>query len=168
MASSVTEAGVAPDVAGLPRASASEAAPPASPAWQRLEDQLGWYERNSARCKRWFHRLKVLQIVVAACIPVTAALGASAAVAGVLGAVIVVVEGLQQLFQYQQNWTSYRATAESLKHEKYLYLSRAGAYRDAADPDALLAERVEARVSTEHTAWVNEQRESARPARSKP
>ena len=139
-----------------------------SPAWERLEDQLAWYERNSARCKRWFHRLKVLQIVIAACIPVAAALGASAAVAGVLGAVIVVVEGLQQLFQYQQNWTGYRATAESLKHEKYLYLSRAGPYRDAADPDALLAEHVEARVSTEHAAWVDEQRESARPARAKP
>ena len=163
----MTDVSAPPGVGGLPPASVT-AAPPRSPAWQRLEDQLAWYERNSARCKRWFHRLKVLQIVVAACIPVIAALGAPTAAAGVLGALIVVVEGLQQLFQYQQNWTGYRATAESLKHEKYLYLSRAGAYRDAEDPDALLAEHVEARVSTEHTAWVNEQRESAQPARSKP
>lgn len=140
---------------------------PQSSAWQRLEDQLAWYERNSARCKRWFHRLKVLQIVVAAAIPVVAALGASAAVAGSLGAVIVVVEGLQQLFQYQQNWVGYRATAEALKHEKFLYLSNAGPYR-ADDPEALLAERVEARVSTEHAAWVNEQQESARQTAATP
>ena len=137
---------------------------PQSSAWQRLEDQLAWYERNSARCKRWFHRLKVLQIVVAAAIPVSAALGASAAVAGSLGAVIVVVEGLQQLFQYQQNWIGYRATAEALKHEKFLYLAHAGPYRADAGREALLAERVEGRVSTEHAAWVSEQHESAKPA----
>ncbi len=148
------------EAAALP---ASDGRPPASPAWERLEDQLRWYERNSARCKRAFHRLKVAQIVIAAAIPVTAALGASAAVAGSLGAAIVVLEGLQQLFQYQQNWTGYRATAESLKHEKFLYLSHAGPYRDGGDREAALAERVEARVSTEHAAWVNEQRESARP-----
>lgn len=134
---------------------------PASHAMQRLEDQLGWYERNSARCKRNFHALKVAQIVVAAVIPVTAALGASAALAGSLGGVIVVLEGLQQLFQYQQNWIGYRATAEALKHEKFLYLSHAGPYSDGASRDARLAERVEARVSTEHAAWVDERREGA-------
>ncbi|MEA2151392.1 MAG: hypothetical protein QOD69_3222 [Solirubrobacteraceae bacterium] len=141
---------------------APDAAPAPSPAWERLEDQLGWYDRNSARCKRGFHSLKVAQIVVAASIPVIAALGAATAVAGVLGAVIVVLEGLQQLFQYQQNWTSYRATAESLKHEKYLYRAGAGPYGAGVDRDAVLAERVEARVSTEHTAWVNEQAEGDR------
>jgi hypothetical protein len=143
-------------------AGASNGTPPASPAWERLEDQLRWYDRNSARCKRAFHRLKVAQIVIAAAIPVAAALGASAAVAGSLGATIVVLEGLQQLFQYQQNWTGYRSTAESLKHEKFLFLSHAGPYRDGADREATLAERVEARVSTEHAAWVDEQRETAR------
>lgn len=148
-----------PTAAMLP---AVDGAPQPS-AWQRLEDQLAWYEHSSARCKLWFHRLKVLQIVVAAMIPVSAALGASAGVAGSLGAVVVVVEGLQQLFQYQQNWVGYRATAEALKHEKFLYLSHAGPYRAHAVREALLAERVEARVSTEHAAWVNEQQESARP-----
>lgn len=148
-----------------PPAPLTDAGRTGSWAWQRLEDQLDWYERGSARCKRGFHTLKVMQIVIAAAIPAVAALGASAAVAGSLGAVIVVLEGLQQLFQYQQNWTGYRATAESLKHEKFLYLSSAGPYSEVADRDALLAERVEARVSTEHAAWVSEQHESARTAR---
>lgn len=138
-------------------------ASPGSPAWERLEDQLRWYERNSAHCKRAFHRLKVAQLVAAAVIPVSAALGAPAAVGGSLGAAIVVVEGLQQLFQYQQNWTGYRATAESLKHEKHLYLCDAGPYA-GRDRERVLAERVEARVSTEHAAWVNEQHESRQGA----
>ena len=63
------------------------------------------------------------------------------------------LEGFQQLFQFQQNWLGYRATAEALKHEKFLYLMRAGPYRDAPAPDAVLAERVEGLVSQEHSSW---------------
>ncbi len=145
--------------AAPPPASAADPSS-ASPAWERLEDQLRWYERNSAHCRRAFHWLKVIQIVVAAAIPVIAALEAPVAVAGVLGASVVVLEGLQQLFQYQQNWTAYRATAEALKHERLLYLSRVGPYCPGADRDAALAEHVEARVSTEHAAWVKDRREN--------
>jgi predicted phage tail protein len=122
-------------------------------AWERLEDQLGWYDRKSGQQKQRFQRLKVVQIVMAAAIPVAAGNGAPAWITGSLGAAIVVLEGLQQLFQFQQNWVSYRATAEGLKHEKYLYLSRVGAYAKATRPDALLAERVEQLVSQEQTNW---------------
>ena len=51
--------------------------------------------------------------------------------------------GVQQLRQYQQNWTSYRSTCERLKHEKYLYAAQAGPYTAAPRPQSLLAERVE-------------------------
>ena len=122
-------------------------------AWERLTDQLSWYERKSASCKTWFHRFKVLQIVIAAAIPVVAGAGAGAWITGSLGASIVVLEGFQQLFQFQQNWITYRATSESLKHEKFLYLTRAGPYRDSPEPEVALAERVEGLVSQEHSAW---------------
>lgn len=126
----------------------------------RLEDQLAWYEAKSLHHKRWFQSLKVTQIVVAAAIPAAAAVGASAGFAGALGAVVVVLEGLQQLFQFQQNWIAYRGTAEALKHEKFLYLARAGPYAAPDDRDRLLAERVEGLVSQEHAAWAEVQRAS--------
>lgn len=69
-------------------------------ALERLEDQLVWYERRSAR-QGLVYRLKVLHIVVAAAIPVVAGVDASAWLTGSLGALIVVVEGFQQLFQFQ-------------------------------------------------------------------
>jgi hypothetical protein len=134
--------------------------PQAGPAWERLVEQLDWYERKAKHHKRWFQALKVVQIVVAAAIPVAAAAGASATVAGALGALIVVVEGVQQLFQFQQNWIAYRGTAEALKHEKFLYLAAAGPYEDARRPAARLAERVERLVSQEQTAWATAQRDS--------
>jgi hypothetical protein len=126
----------------------------------RLEDQLAWYEEKAGRHRRWFQGLKVGQIVVAAAIPAVAAAGASVGVAGALGAVVVVMEGLQQLFQFQQNWIAYRGTAEALKREKFLFLAAAGPYAGPEGRDRLLAERVEGLVSQEHAAWSETQRTS--------
>lgn len=134
-----------------------------SPAWARLEDQIAWYDTKSQYNQRWFKGLKILQIVVAAAIPV--AVGEwSTGLIGAGGALIVALEGLQQLQQYQQNWTTYRSTAERLKHEKYLFLAEAGPYAGAERPEAMLAERVEGLVSQEHAAWASQQEEATRPA----
>ncbi len=125
-----------------------------SPALERVRDQIGWYDRKSRYNQRWFKALKTCQIVAAAAIPVAATGSVPDWIIGAAGALIVVLESVQQLQQYQQNWITYRATCERLKHEKFLYLSRAGSYATAADPDTLLAERVEGLVSQEHAAWA--------------
>ncbi|MEA2400397.1 MAG: hypothetical protein QOK00_800 [Thermoleophilaceae bacterium] len=106
--------------------------------------------------------LKVCQLVLAAAIPVAAAADAATWLMAGAGGAIVVLEGLQQLEQYQQNWTAYRSTCERLKHEKYLFAAEAGPYADAPRPDALLAERVEGLVSQEHAAWTAHREEAAR------
>jgi len=126
-----------------------------SPARARLEDQIAWYDRKSQENQRWFKALKICQIVTAAAIPVAAGVGAKAWLVGGGGALIVVLEGIQQLQQYQQNWTTYRSTCERLKHEKFLFLGRAGPYAEVPNPESLLAERVEGLVSQEHAAWVS-------------
>jgi len=72
-----------------------------------------------------------------------------------LGAAIILVEGFLQLNQDQQNWISYRCTCEALKHEKYLFLGRAGPYAGAVDGRALLADRIEGLISQEHAKWVS-------------
>ena len=132
-----------------------------SAAWRRLEDQIAWYDRKSGENQRWFKRLKTCQIVTAAAIPVAAGVSAPVWLVGGAGASIVVLEGLQQLQQYQQNWSTYRSTCERLRHEKFLFLARAGAYATASDPEALLAERVEGLVSQEHAAWVSHREDAA-------
>lgn len=132
----------------------TQSAPTESPAWARLQDQLAWYDSKSQLCQRRFKLLKVLQLVLAAAIPVAAGVSAPSWLVGGAGALIVVLEGLQQLEQYQQNWTSYRSTAEQLKHEQFLFLAAAGPYAGTPDRDAVLAERVESLVSQEHAAWV--------------
>jgi hypothetical protein len=134
-------------------ATESESSHGDSPAWARLEEQIAWYDRESTQSQRWFKGLKVVQIVTAAAIPVAAAASVPLALLGAGGAVIVVLEALQQLQQYQENWITYRSTCERLRAERFLYLSRAGPYA-AGVAEALLAVRVEGLVSQENAAWV--------------
>ena len=123
------------------------------PAWERLEDQLGWYDRKSADCQKSYKRVKLIQLVVGATVPVVAGLQITAAVTATLAALVVVAEGAQQLYQWQTNWVLYRSTAEVLKHEKYLYLAAAGPY-STNDRHRVLAERIEGLVSQEHAKWT--------------
>jgi len=126
----------------------------------RLNDQLGWYDRKSGGNQKRYKQIKTAQLVLAGSIPVFSLVGATWGrwITAVLGASVAILEGLQQLGQYNTLWVNYRATAEHLKHEKYLFLAQSGPYRDLEEEEALrrLAERVEEQVSTEHAKWVSD------------
>ena len=134
------------------------------PAWFRLINQRDWYDDKSQHCQRWYKRLKLAQVTLAVLIPATSLLPADCAkwTASIAGILIAVLEAAQQMNQYSTLWVTYRATAERLKHEQYLFLSSAGPYKGLAEPERLivLAERVEEHVSTEHANWFNETRRS--------
>jgi hypothetical protein len=123
------------------------------PTWERLEDQLGWYDRKSRDNQRRYKWLKLLELAIAAALPVVAAMGSPVWVTGGLAAVIVLLEGAQHLYQFQEHWITYRSTAEALKHERYLYLATAGPY-GGEDRHRQLAERLEGLVSQEHAKWT--------------
>ncbi len=131
------------------------------PAWDRLEDQLGWYDRKSVAAQQAYKRVKLSQLIVGAAVPVVAALEVSAAVTATLAAYVVIAEGAQQLYQWQTNWVQYRSTAEALKHEKYLYLANAGPY-STDDRHRVLAERLEGLVSQEHAKWTEARQQDGR------
>jgi Protein of unknown function (DUF4231) len=135
--------------------------PDADPTMERLEDQIGWYDRKSNSNQRTFKWMKVVEILAAALVPLFAGFKLPW-FAGGSGALIAILEGLQQLNQYHFNWITYRSTCESLKHEKYLYLAKAGPYGGAVDPHTLLAERIESLVSQEHAKWASGQEQAAK------
>jgi uncharacterized protein DUF4231 len=137
-----------------PPLAAVPAPDPIEVTWERLEDQLHWYDGKSGTNQRRYKWLKVLEIAVAAALPVVAAVHSPVWVTGGLAAVVVVLEGIQHIFQFHEHWVTYRSTAEALKNERYLYLARAGPYA-GANRDRLLAERVEALLSQEHTKWAS-------------
>jgi hypothetical protein len=139
-----------------------------SPTWERLESQIDWYDSRARSSQLWFKSLKTLELVAAAAIPVTAAAGAGAAVAGALGGVVVILEGMQQLFRFQTDWISYRSTCEALKREKYLFLAGAGPYSAYDERLRILALQVETLVSDETQLWAVAQRELERTGDQRP
>ncbi len=133
---------------------------------RRLADSVAWYESHAKRSGDLFKAFKVVTLAAGAAIPVLVGVGftpglvlpawtvGAPALAGLLGALIVVVEGLQQLYQWQQNWLAYRSTADALQSEGALYAARAGIYEGAAQPHKLLASRVEQLMGREHQPWT--------------
>ena len=61
--------------------------------------------------------------------------------------------GISSLQKFQELWIKYRTTAESLKKEKYLYLTKGQPY-DTENPLSILVQRVETLVSQENTNWA--------------
>ncbi|MFJ5960527.1 DUF4231 domain-containing protein [Pseudarthrobacter oxydans] len=147
------EPGPARPIAAVPRPAADD------PTWDRLEDQITWYDTKSSDNQRRYKWLKLLELADAATLPVVAGIGSPVLVTGTLAAVIVVLEGAQHLYQFQERWITYRSTAEALKHERYLYLAKAGPYL-RADRHQQLAERIEGLISQEHAKWTSSQQQA--------
>jgi hypothetical protein len=81
----------------------------------RLEEQIRWYDQKSGKAQRYFKWVKAAEFFFSALVPFTAAL--NAIVTAMFGIMVVFLEGLQQLNQWQHNWITYRSTCEALRHE---------------------------------------------------
>ena len=139
------------------------------PILNRLEEQISWYDNRSGYNQRMFKALKIITVILALSIPVSAfALKDNPVITAILGALIALLEALQQMNQYHHNWITFRSTCEALKHEEYLFLGEAAHYSSADNAKALLAERVESLVSQEHAKWASAQEQATKgsnPAR---
>lgn len=132
----------------------------------RLDDQIAWYDRKSQAAQKGYQRLRAFEIVGAAIVPFLAAYaaesGAVRAALGILGVLLAAGAGLLSLHQYQERWLEYRTTCESLRHEKYLFMTRTDPY-DRAEPFKLLVQRVESLISKENSAWAQTTRAARTP-----
>jgi hypothetical protein len=126
----------------------------------RLEDQIAWYDTKSQYNKRGFTVLRIAELLVAASVPfvvglITPDLMEMKFLAQLLSLLVVVITGLLSLYRFQELWTDYRTTAESLRHEKFLYETKVKPY-DIDRPFPLLVQRVETHISREHSVWLED------------
>jgi len=121
----------------------------------RVDDQIAWYDHKSGSNKKWFIIFQITTLVASASIPVFAIFSGdmwARVLVAVLGSATAITTGIVSLYQFREHWIEYRTTAESLKHEKYLYQTGTDPYV-GDDTFSVLVERVEALVSQENTAW---------------
>lgn len=124
---------------------------------QRLEDQINYYDRASQKNQRYYKRTKVIEIFSASLIPFLAGNMAQtpkiAWLIGVLGLAIAICEALAALHKFHDNWLQYRAIAEALAKERYLYLTNVKPYNTNAAFRKLVV-TIEAMLSEENSQWV--------------
>jgi hypothetical protein len=127
-----------------------------------LDEKIRYYDREARRHSLAYHVTKAMTIIVAAVIPFVAGRPDMAVVTGLLGVVIVILQGLQQLFNVHENWIRYRSTCEALRNERFLYGAKAGLYAGgAAEAERRLAEQVGAIVRQEYSRWATVQLQPA-------
>lgn len=124
----------------------------------RLEPQITWYDEKSKTNKNRYLACRAIEIISAAIIPFLAGFATDGAwqisgAIGFLGILVAISAGAVSLFQFQEHWIKYRTTAESLKKEKFLYLTHGEPY-ETENPLPMLVQRVETLVSQENTNWA--------------
>lgn len=127
---------------------------------ERLNDQIGWYDRKSTSNQKWYKRLRMAQLLAAALIPfltgyLTPELATTRLAVGLLGVGIAGITGMLDLYRFQQHWIEYRTTCEALKKEKYLFATDSEPYTgDPVTKFRLLVQRAETLISKENTHWA--------------
>ena len=64
----------------------------------RLEDQIRWYDRRSRTNQRGYQVAKVVEIILAAAVPLLAGLSGKPVAVGIVGMALVVLQGVEHLF----------------------------------------------------------------------
>ena len=96
----------------------------------------------------------IATLVASASVPVFAVFESdlwSRLTVAVLGSAAAVTTRIVSLYKFRDHWVDDRASAESLKHEKYKYLTGAEPYLGGG-AFSILVERVESLGSKENTA----------------
>ncbi len=124
---------------------------------ERLEDQINWYSSKSTLNKKMYYRINLLMLLLSASIPVMATFtslssSCSRVLLGTAGALVTILAGVSSMFKFQEKWSNYRTTSETLKHHKYLYLTQTYPY-NSTDAFNKLVRTVESAISTENSTW---------------
>jgi hypothetical protein len=124
---------------------------------ERLDDQISWYDLKSAWNKKWHLIFQISHLCLASMITISAIVNHNTYpyakyVIALLGAIIAITSGVVGLYKFNEKWVLYRTTAESLKHEKYLFITKTYPYHSES-AFTLLVGRVESLISKENSNW---------------
>ncbi len=104
------------------------------PEWVQVN--LRYYETESRRARISFYVLETTVIVVSAAIPAAAAVGASVAVTGVLGAAVAAMVGLRQLSGWRESWVRRAVFRSAIEREVVSWSAGLGVMGDQTPTSA--------------------------------
>ncbi|NYB74835.1 DUF4231 domain-containing protein [Sedimentibacter hydroxybenzoicus DSM 7310] len=124
---------------------------------ERLDDQQEWHGKKAQEFKKAYYNSNIAILIcttlITVCSPFTNIY--IRIFTSILGATATVLLGINKLKNYHENWLHYRLISETLKREKYFYLSRSGFYKNQEENSLnILVERVEQIISDENSNWA--------------
>lgn len=122
----------------------------------RLEPEIKWYDTKSAFNKKLLYAFRLAIILLSGVLIFIGYFDDMPPWSiGLIGTLIILIEALDGFLKPQEKWINYRTTAESLKHEKEMFKSKAGVYANSGT-EQLLTERCESLISREHSTWLTQ------------
>lgn len=125
---------------------------------ERLDNQQEWHSKKSHLCQKIYKWLRFIELTLSAAIPVvTTALWGDIYGRWFLisiGLLLTIFAAIQNIWQFQQRGIDYRTVSESLKREKFLYLTRSAPYSDDTTRFSCLVEHVESIITAQNNNWT--------------
>ncbi|MCD4747010.1 MAG: DUF4231 domain-containing protein [Bacteroidales bacterium] len=123
---------------------------------KRLENQRKYFSKKSTLNKKYYHFCKIAEIVISVSIPFLAGYvkesGDLKYIIGAMGVIIAILAGLEVLLKFHDKWIVYRNASESLKQEKFMFLSKAGSYKNDQSLSNF-SERTEMIIASVNSTW---------------
>ena len=134
----------------------------------RLDDQINWLSKRSGFNQMMYKRLILLEIILSVSIPfLTSFIDGEffgepsdnttiKILIGFFGLGIALIAGIMNIYKFQENWVNYRATAETLKQEKFMFITKSGKYQDVNTTNQVYNDfvaNVEKILAGENSKW---------------
>lgn len=126
---------------------------------ERVDDQIAWYDTKSIKAQRNYKLCTFAILCSSALIPFVTNLAIESfwtkVLVSFLGVCATLSQGVINVNKYNENWIEYRTICETLKKEKYMYLTRAGVYAEQGNRFSYFSERIESTISQENVNWAS-------------
>jgi hypothetical protein len=117
----------------------------------QLVDYMNRYQEKHTQNKAFYMTNRVIVLTLGASIPVLTTIDAPSWITALVGAAIVIVTGIGQIFAPYERYVAFRIGYKALDHERMLFLAGVGDYSVEGDTaeTALAAKTAEIISSTE-------------------
>jgi Protein of unknown function (DUF4231) len=128
---------------------------------------LGYYDSRANRNRRWHYFCSVYILVISIAILPLMTLDVPAKdclkiIGAILAPTVALMIGIENIFQFYDNWLRYRATWDALQHELAWRDASVREYSDSSRRNSLFVERVEELITREGRDWIMAQEMAAR------
>ena len=134
---------------------------------KRYKKQLDWYEKHAIQSRVTYYTLQILIVLAGASVPIINVFPSNdnniytiKIISSILGSFIVIFTGILQITKSNENWISYRSTAELMKSEYQRFKMGVSDYSaekisEKENRSLLFIERMETIIAEEGKKFMN-------------